>query len=354
MKAIFTLLICLSTTFAFAQTPQFRSNLYIVDPNGNTVLMDGTLSLYDSTFHNAVDNQDARKMFNPSENWGMVRDGYILIVERKQLITGPDTIYFKMWNMRVITYRLEFAAKYMDSNVVASLRDKYLDTVYQIDLKKTSYVDFKVTSDVNSKRADRFELYFNVRPKPKPKPMEFVDAQVQLAGKNINILWQTIHEHGIKDYTIENSSNGVRFTESNYTEAAHNEEEASYSTTCMTPGNTVNYFRVRANHIDGNVSYSKIIRVDAPLVSTEEISLYPNPATSANVQLRISKLQAGSYTITVVNNFGRVVHQQTENVTNGNAAIKLNSRASLPAGLYRVEIKGSAGYHSVQNLLIRN
>ena len=71
------------------------TNFYIVDANGPT-LMDGNITIYDTQYSNGVDWNDGTKMNNGGENWGLIRNGVSLVVERRQLVTGPDTAYFNM------------------------------------------------------------------------------------------------------------------------------------------------------------------------------------------------------------------------------------------------------------------
>ncbi|MCO6498103.1 MAG: T9SS type A sorting domain-containing protein [Chitinophagaceae bacterium] len=351
MKTYFTLfLLCIGLS-GFSQVKQFRSNLYIIDPKGNPVLMDGTLSFYDNMYDNAVNQQDARKMFNPSENWGMLRDNYTLIVERRQDVAGPDTIFFKMWNMRIITYRLEFSAKYFEeSGVTAVLYDSYLNKYTDIDLQNTTEVDFSVTADANSKRSDRFTLIFN---KEEPKPMEFTQAIASLQGDDIVIQWATINEKNIKDYTVEHSTNGVRFTESPLMTGAINQTVADYRQVIRNPSGNIHYYRVRANHVDGNYTFSEVLKIEVPHKKTL-VSMYPNPAPSSNVQVKLTQVPIGVYTINLYNSFGRIVHTQNELIKANSGNIKLNTRNSVPNGLYRIEITGPEGYRTTQSILIRN
>lgn len=351
MKTYFTLLCLCLTLSGFSQVKQFRSNLYIVDPKGSPVLMDGTLSFYDNQYSNEVNQQDARKMFNPGENWGMLRHTQTLIVERRQDISGPDTVFFKMWNMRIITYRLEFSAKYFEgSEVTGRLYDKYLDKYTDINLEGTTHVDFSVTSDANSKRSDRFTLYFD---KEKPKPMAFTDAAASLQGNNILLQWATINEKKIRSYTVENSTNGYRFTETPLVSDAVNTPVAGYRQIVANPSSRMNYYRIRANHEDGSVTFSEVLSIEVP-TKQSIISMFPNPAPSSNIRLRLTQVPVGKYSINIYNSFGRVVHSQKETMNSQSGNIILNNRQSIPDGLYRVEIIGPDGYRSTESILIRN
>ena len=63
-----------------------RANLYIVDVNGLT-LVDGNLTNYNNIYSNNVDIYDGWKMANPGINFGILRSGFNLSVERRSIYT---------------------------------------------------------------------------------------------------------------------------------------------------------------------------------------------------------------------------------------------------------------------------
>lgn len=354
MKSFFTFILFIFTmsSFSFGQTKQFRSNLYIVDPTGNPVLMDGTLTMFHNDFSNEVNNQDARKMFNPSENIGMERGGKVLIVERRQDINGPDTIFYKLWNTRIITYRLEFTSKYLDGqSIVPVLFDKYLNISTVLSTTENNYYDFEVTADANSKRADRFMVVFNPMAEKGLLPLNFISSSVSSINNGVSIVWETANENNVKDFTIERSDDGVQFTNSGIITDANNEASNNYRAYdySLTTGNY--YYRIRATDLDGKITFSKIMKI-AGINTNATISVYPNPAKASNIQVKFSGQKKGAYRISVISGFGSIVHSQTEILTDNPAQIKLNNRQSLPHGIYRIEVSGPEGYRHTLNLLI--
>ncbi|MEO5648848.1 MAG: hypothetical protein ABIR03_02865 [Ginsengibacter sp.] len=158
-----------------ADFAQLRSNLYIVTPTGSTVLMDGTLTQYDSTYSNELNGMDARKMSNFSENWGMLRGATTYVIERRHSIVNTDSIFFKMWNMRIITYRIEIITANLDKSLrTGVLKDAYLKSKITLDLNGTTFIDFSVTADPASKASDRFRILFNT---PPPIPVTFTSTK---------------------------------------------------------------------------------------------------------------------------------------------------------------------------------
>src|SRR5438128_1048236 len=72
------------------------SSLYLLNANGSTVLADGNLVEFDNSFNAGVDFYDAMKFTNINENFGLLRDGVILAIERRPIIGQQDTLFFKL------------------------------------------------------------------------------------------------------------------------------------------------------------------------------------------------------------------------------------------------------------------
>ena len=358
LLALLANLVLVTTLFAAgpaAMAPQLRSNLYIVDPgSGEPVLMDGTLSIFDDKYSNDVDRYDARKMFNPGENWGMVRGSDVLIVERKQNIQSSDTIFFKMWNLRIITYRLEFLSKYFqDLGIEATLIDNYLHNSTAISLTSDNHVDFKVNSDAGSRTSDRFMLVFSRLTFRAALPLSFINTNASLQNGGVTIKWTTGNEKNVKNYTVEHSTDGFIFASIGNAINANNLSSGEYNSFDASPASGVNYYRINAMDLDGKTTFSDVMKVTAMNVQTV-LSMYPNPATASNINLKISGQQQGDYSITVMTSFGNIVHRQTERLSTSGQLIKVSPTQRLLKGVYRVEISGPNGYRNTISLLINN
>lgn len=356
MKSCFTILL-LSCTFltGISQVKSFRTNLYIVPPEGGSpVLMDGTLTFFDNSYSNAVDSKDARKMYNPGENWGMDRNPYVLIVERRQDIGTGDTIFFKVWNTRIITYRIELIPKYFPQNGLnASLIDKYLGTETPVSLNESGYVDFKVTADPDSKRSDRFMLVFNSGIAEGLLPLSFVSSKANYQDNLVALQWETANEHHVSAYAVEKSIDGTQFNPTALSAVAKNLPAASYTVIDNEPYAGANYYRIKSTDRDGRTSYSSVMKVIATNIQAH-IQLFPNPAAASNIRIRFNGQQGGLYQLKILNINGRIMHAQSAKLTTASTELRLTANKPLAPGIYKIDITGPGGYHSVLNLLIQH
>lgn len=349
---LLSLVLCGFFVTSAGQIKQFRNNLFIISPQGEAVLMDGTLSLYHDDYNNEVDHQDARKMFNPGENFGILRDGKTLIIERRQDIKGPDTTFLKIWNTRVITYRLQLISKNFEGSPLRGvLYDHYLNRQIEIDFANGTYYDFSVTTDPESKRTDRFMVVFNTTVSEALLPLDFVEALATVSNQKVTLSWTTENEQNIKNYTIERSPDGRNFSSTDIVVQPANKPLNKYTASDNLPLTGVSYYRIKATDIDGRITFSKVLKA-AVADASVSASLYPNPATNSHIKLHMHGHEEGTYRVSIINNFGKILHTQTEVLTSGPVQINITPTHNLTKGIYRVEVTGPSGYRSVHNLLL--
>ncbi len=133
-------------------------NLYAINLN-TTDLVDGGLVDFNDAYSNAIDVHDVRKSPNFGENFGMLRNNTELVVERRSAITSNDSIFFNMYQLRNISYRIDIETNGFDPQVVsATLQDKFTGTSTSLDLAAMNSYTFTVTTTPASYAADRFTI----------------------------------------------------------------------------------------------------------------------------------------------------------------------------------------------------
>lgn len=358
MKNIYLTLLSLATFFYATSSPsetstaeiaQIRSNLYIVSPTGSTTLMDGNLTQFGPDYSNDLDGKDARKMSNFSENWGMLRNNTVYVIERRHTISGTDSIFFKMWNMRVIKYRIEFITSNLDfPGRTAVLEDKYLNTKTPIDLNGTSYVDFSVTADPGSKATDRFRLIFSNEEINGFKPLEF--GFVNLVNRNSSVLvsWEAANAGDMGDFTIEKSVDGIHFTRAGAVKP--HAQSLQYQFPDNNPVDGDNYYRVSKSNDAGKTIYSNIVKI--AFNKNGDFKIYPNPVNISNFNLQFTNQLPGGYKIKLLNSFGQVFYSKELQLTGGNGIQKLLPPQNIPSGIYQLEIVSPDGARKVISVVL--
>lgn len=344
--------IFLSFTHVFSLSPNnssptdgihLISNLYVITTSGNTVLLDGALVMYDADFSNNLDRYDARKMTNPGENWGMIRDNKVYVVERRHIIEGSDSVFFKMWNMRTGTnYRVQLITSNLNfPGRSALLIDNYLKTSVPVGLNDTTSFSFTITNEAASAAADRFSLILSNSVPSGLEPVEFLFSDAVKENQAVNISWKADNISKENIFSIQKSNDGITFFDA-ATVYVSDPAKREFEYSDITPKEGDNYYRIATTIKNGKQSFSKTMKVKVA-AGLEGISVYPNPATAENLNLKMANLEPGEYTVRLLNSFGQVFVQRKVQYNGGTAIERIQPAQKVPPGIYRVEIISREG-----------
>lgn len=321
-----------------SSTVMIRSNLYALQNDGSTILLDGDMTQYDPLFSNNIDSLDIRKMSNFSENIGMIRGTTILVVERRKTIVNADTIFFKIWQMQQRAYQLQFITMNMQQpGLTGYLEDLYLHTKTPLNLNDSNYINFSINSDPASANPFRFRIIFaSTSLSAGILPLTFTSFKAYRQNNNINIEWKTENESNIKKYDIEKSTDGIHFI-SAFEIAANNGTVNNYQWIDVNPAGDENYYRIRSTEIDGKIAYTQVLKVFATNANSF-IRVYPNPVKDNKINLLISNEPAGLYEVHLFNSFGQQVMQKSFKHQGGSSSQPMHAGQNIPKGMYQLEI----------------
>lgn len=269
-----------------ANRQYFRAQLYTSAGD----MADANVVAFSNGFSNAYEANDALKIQNAGENFGISSNDQTLAIEARKPVVKTDTIHYMLNNLRTaVTYQFRFGPENMESNnIKAWLLDKYLGTHYPVSLNDSSFFDFTITTDPASAAADRFMLIFK-RKKGLSNHWDLIDA----AGETTN------------------------------TNANTNAETAAKANT-----NTL----------------------ASPAAA--EISVYPNPVVNKTLQLSFRNTVAGNYQLQLLNSTGQKVYEQRI-VVKGNYFTKSLNIAEVTAGYYSLLFIGEDGSRKLEGIVIQ-
>ncbi|MFN8249958.1 MAG: PKD-like domain-containing protein [Ferruginibacter sp.] len=317
---------------------QLRTNLYIRSNSGR-VLVDGNLVQYDPAYSNSVDEFDALKLNNTSENFTIISAAQKLAVERRKAIQAGDTIFFRLGQVRLQQYEMEFIpANIAEPGMLAFLEDNYLHSSTVVSLHDTTRIMFQVINDPGAYAADRFRLVFR---QLMPTPVSFVSiSATRKADKSIAVNWAVENEMNLQQYTVERSEDGRNFTGIITVDPLLNNGGGStYARNDISPLAKDNFYRIKAISIGGRVQYSAVVKVNQ-LKTAGGIGIYPNPVTSKRLQLSFTEQPAGRYSISIISSNGTVTHLKDTRLEQRNQVVVVQLPASLASGIYHISISG--------------
>lgn len=300
-------------TKPFSPDELVYSSLSLVDSFSST-LMDGTMVLYNPSYSNAVDFNDALKITTGSENTSFKRNNILLAVERRTTIVQTDTLFLNIAGMRIHTYKWRVVLNnFVNDGRSAFLVDNFLKTSTALNFGVDNMIAFNVSSNALSYKNDRFKIIIKYPDLPE---MSFTNFSASRdAANNIVCKWQTLNESNVNKYILQRSLNEVDFEDIvNQMPTANNYGNPNYIMIDHKKENKAVWYRIVCFPITGIATYSSVAKV-LPHVSesNSSITVFPNPSLPDKINISFENKSIRTYTVYIYNEFGSLRHQ--ENIT---------------------------------------
>ena len=165
-------------------------------------------------------------------------------------------------------------------------------------------------------------------------PVEITSFAATKDGAKTNLQWETTKEKNLSFYGIERSGDGISFSSigTETPRATSQSEIMTYKFTDESPLSGVNFYRILAKDVNGDLNYSKVVSVAFP---NEEavFKVFPNPATTRS-SINILTSWNKEYDFKIIDFTGRLIFQQLKLHSNN---VEING-LNLAAGAYSYEI----------------
>jgi hypothetical protein len=313
-------------------------------------IADANAVVFDETYSNVVDGDDAIKFANDGENLGILRSSLALAIEGRQPVSSTDTIYFKMWNMQPHNYKFEFIPSNLSTqNLTAKLEDSYLNSSTVIDLSDTTVVSFVVNGNVASYAMNRFRIVFA---SSVVLPVNFISIDANRKEKDVQVNWKVGNELNIHHYETEQSMDGRSFAKQGSTAATGN---TSYSYLDLNVPSGTLFYRVKSVGIAGDINYSSIVKVAAERENARPgYVVAPNPIEGLVINLWMKNQPQGRYKLRLLSTAGQEIQTYELLHSGGNSTQILRLPAGLARGTYQLEITAPDKSRSIQTVFINN
>ncbi|MEO6670730.1 MAG: T9SS type A sorting domain-containing protein [Ferruginibacter sp.] len=316
-------------------------------------IADGNRVVFDAQYSNAIDGNDAIKLINPGENFGLLRDTRILAVEARQPIANGDTLFYNMTHLVSQQYRLDIVPQNLAGTTVScELIDRYLNSRKTLSLNDTNHIAVEITSDPASRAVNRLMVVFSTAIVA-AQPFEFLNiSAINVDNKLVGINWKVSHEMEIVQYNVERSTDNVYYSNLAFSLPANNDHDAgNYEYRDTKPFNGENYYRVRSTDRTGRSTYSDEVKVNFA-GPKPTMSIYPNPLVNRSFQLQLSQLLPGKYFIKLTNNSGQQVYSAPLQITGINFIQTISLGSNIGRGNYHLSIWSGNGIVNAQEIVV--
>lgn len=331
-----------------APAEYLRVTLLRVNSNSTTSLVDGNLTNYGNDYSNGLDD-DAPKLSNFGENFGILRLGSKLAIEQRKLIYALDTTYFSMWNMQQTTYRMVLTTGNLEHpGLLGFLEDRYLNSVTPIQLNGINNYDFSTSGPVEARAEDRFRILFR-NPALVPLSTTFTSISGRFASRKVDLQWTVTQESAIREYVVERSLDRVQFSPVSTHTPYNTPGVRTYTSSDFGFSTGDNFYRVRAVGLNGENTYSSIVKVTTG-TATQDIAVYPNPVINKRINLQMSSTQTGRYQLDLFDNAGVKLTLPSLTASGGDVMQTITLPGTLSAGVYRLRILAPDGKLTVKTI----
>ena len=319
--------------------------------NGN--IADGNRVVFDAQYSNAVDGNDAIKLMNPGENFGLLRDTKVLAVEARQPIANHDTLFYYMTNLASQVYKLDIVAQNLAGTTVnCELVDRYLNTRRNISLRDSNHFNIEVTADPASRAVNRLIIVFSTTVIA-PLPFKFSNiSAINNGNKFIDVNWEVSQEMDVARYEVERSADNIHFSKLSTSLPLYNDHNGGgYQYRDIQPLDADNYYRVRSVDLAGASIYSDKVKVSFEASKTT-MNIYPNPVVNHSFQLQLYQLMPGKYFIKLTNNSGQQVYSAPLTISGTSFIQTINLTTNVGKGNYNVTVWSGNGIVSTQKIIV--
>lgn len=308
-------------------------------------LIDGILTTYSINNNNEVDKNDARKMYNISENICLARNGINLAIESRKPIAVTDTSFIRIYNLKKKAYKLVIKTSGLDSvGLKAVIKDRYLATNNDMPLNKNGITEvfFSATTDTGSYSAYRFSIVFK---RAAQFPLRFINFNASQHEQNILLKWKTENEINIKSYDVEESVNGIQFNKAvsiNVKDNIYKTGNYGWLDTGKKEG--AYFYRIKSINETADTTYSKLINITlAPndALKVKSIHVAGNAIQSNNIRLQLNNIDKGVYKIELYNMAGQLVKKLSIDFQGGSAVENILIGNNLARGKYRIGLSNN-------------
>jgi hypothetical protein len=162
-------------------------------------------------------------------------------------------------------------------------------------------------------------------------PLTLLSFTGNITNAQVQLQWKTAREINTKDFEVEWSTDGMQYKKIATLPAAGYGSNRQYDYLHLQPADGNNYYRLKMADINGQFTYSNIIKVDTK-ISAADFSISPNPVSDV-LHLNIQATRSENVLFRLHSADGKIIASKYFNIIKGSNLFNWNLR-SIAAGSY--------------------
>lgn len=128
-------------------------------------------------------------------------------------------------------------------------------------------------------------------------PLTLINFNIRQKGDAIELLWVATNENSFAGYELQRSHDGFSFDSIGFVLSSGGTSDVHYQWADQKPLPSLNFYRLKMINHNGTFTYSSVRSVNQK--SLHAFSVFPNPVTGQQVQLRIASIPKGNYQLVI-------------------------------------------------------
>lgn len=312
--------------------------------------VDGCVAVFDANETNDINDEDARKLSNSTENISILKSNLNFSIESKSLPQDSDTIYLRLWQLvNNTSYTFSVNTNNFTSDKLAYLVDAFTNTEKLLKANDTTNITFTALTANTATFTNRFKVVFRTNA---ALSISTINLQASARNNGVEVNWTTTHEVDLKEYAVERSSDAIRFVQQ-ASVIAKNASENNYSFFDSNIKSGLWYYRIKIIQKDGSIKYTNIVAINLNDKNNDFI-VYPNPIKGKTFTIQFAVIEKGNYQIQLFNQSGQMMLQKSVQLLPSNSVSLMVDlkQQSLPKGNYSVVLTNESGMKLAKQVII--
>jgi hypothetical protein len=178
-------------------------------------------------------------------------------------------------------------------------------------------------------------------------PLNLLEFKGTLNNDISHLQWKTAQEESFSHFNVQRSFDGISFTTIARINGIGGSQENEYALNdpLSAHSGTVVYYRLQMAHANGEMDYSKIIRLERSN-SENEVRLFPNPARNA-VSLSFNLQRSEKVGLRIADSKGSTVYNSEKNCAVGFTSMTIDI-SRFTSGIYYMSVAFEGGVKTMK------
>lgn len=182
-------------------------------------------------------------------------------------------------------------------------------------------------------------------------PVRMQSFTLTATSEGNQLSWITSEEQQLKYYTLQKSTDGSHWKDINTQVPQYGTTTNKYVYVDREQLNVSSWYRIKQTDQKNRITYSKIIF--APVKESQGRGMVYNSVVSDLLTIQLEASRPSTFQISIMDATGKIVSQETRNLSTGINHINIPMSSQLPKGLYLLSVRNASERASFSGKLVR-